>query len=117
RFGRADARGPTVRAVDPPVGAIGVARRIRIRVFIDEPTPVETVTADSIRMFKSGRRVAGRVVRDSARRLILRPARPLRKGKTYRVVVRGISDALGNIGPRFEWRFKTVAPPKKKRRR
>lgn len=110
RWMRADARGPMVTVVDPPRGATGIAPRTRLKVHLGESAKPASVTQDSIRVFKDGRRVSGRVARTRSRQLTFSPARPLRKGQTYSAVVSGLRDRVGNLGTRFSWRFRTIEP-------
>jgi hypothetical protein len=48
-----------------------------------------------------------RVVQTAPRVLQLDPVRKLRRGTTYRVVVQGLSDAVGNRGRSDAWKFTT----------
>ena len=116
-FAKADARGPQVSGIDPPSGATGVGTRVRIRVAFDEFVDADSVTPSTISLYRNGTRIPGQVIRKGGFVLYFDPAFPLRKGETFTVVVRPVSDTLGNIGETFRSRFSTVEPPKKKPRR
>lgn len=112
-----DARGPRVIATDPPDGAPRVAPRTRIRVWFNEGVAPSSIDASTIQVFRSGHKVPGRVRRESARQISFDPANPLRKGNRFVVVVRSVSDSLGNRGPRYRFSFSTPEPPKRDRKR
>jgi endonuclease/exonuclease/phosphatase family metal-dependent hydrolase len=113
-YAEADSHGPRAVAVKPSVGATGVPVDARVEVFLDEPVDPSSVTSNTIKMYAGGGRAGGRVRFFSSRRLVFDPAR-LGKGRTYRVVVRDLRDELGNVGPRKQWSFTTVAPPPRDR--
>lgn len=106
-FETADARGPRVIAVKPRREATGVERSAVITVWLDEPVDGGILPDDAIKLFSSGRRVCGDLRLTSARRLTFDPAVRLARRTTYRVVVSGLSDTLGNPGRDFEYRFTT----------
>lgn len=101
----ADGRGPIVVRVSPRAGATDVDVRTGIEVRFDERVDTAGVNSHSIRLFRGDRLLKGRVSQPGLRVLAFDPARRFKKGATYRVVVSGLSDALGNRGPRFAWRF------------
>jgi endonuclease/exonuclease/phosphatase family metal-dependent hydrolase len=111
-FARADSHGPRATAVKPAVGATGVPTDATVEVFLDEPVDPATVTQSSIKLYAGGGRANGHVFFVSGRHLSFDPIR-LAKGIRYRAVVRGLKDRLGNVGPRMQWSFTTVAPPPK----
>jgi hypothetical protein len=113
-FAHADSRGPRATAVKPASGATGVPTSASVDVFLDEPVAASSVTQSSIKLYAGGGRARGRVLLVSGRHLAFEPAR-LVKGTRYRVVVRDLRDRLGNVGPRRQWSFTTVAPPPKPR--
>jgi hypothetical protein len=115
-FARADSRGPRATAVKPRVSATGVPIDAEVDVFLDEPVDPSSVGQGSIKVYAGGGRARGNVFLISNRHLVFDPAR-LVKGVRYRVVVRDLRDGLGNVGPRKQWSFTTVAPPPKDRRR
>lgn len=111
-----DARGPRVEASNPPSDAPSVETYKRIRVWFDDRVDPSSVTPGTISLYLADRKVAGRVRRESGRQISFNPSQPMKKGKHYRVVVRGVRDSLGNLGPRHSFSFTTQAPPPKKRR-
>lgn len=112
----ADARGPHVSSITPAPGAERVSVFTRIRVTFDEWVVASSVGPNTIALFRNGRSVPGRVVRKGGFVIKFVPERPLVKGDSYTVVVRSVSDVLGNAGPVFKSRFSTVPPPKRRRR-
>ena len=112
-----DARGPRVTATNPPHGSSGVHPKSRIRVWFDEGVDPDSIDSSTVQVYRSGRRVSGRVRRVSARQVSFNPARLLRKGNRYVVVVRPVADGIGNKGPRYSFSFSTPAPPPKKDRK
>lgn len=109
----ADARGPKVVAVNPSRGTSGVPVTASVEVRFDERVILSG--RDPLRLVRSGNRVAGTLTQAAPRVLRFTPASRLRKGTTYRVVVNGTSDVLGNAGPDDSWSFTTVARGKKRR--
>ena len=109
-----DARGPRVTATNPPNGAPGVAPSSTIRVWFNEGVDPLSVNSSTIQVFREGHKVPGRVRRESARQVVFNPAGALRRGDRFRVIVRPVSDSLGNRGPRYAFSFSTPAPPPKK---
>jgi hypothetical protein len=110
----ADARGPTVVRVSPPAGGTGIDVRTEIVVRFDERVDPASANSQSIRLFRGDRPVKGRVSQPRPRVLTFDPVRDLKKGATYRVVVRGLGDVLGNRGPRFAWRFTSEHPRRRR---
>jgi endonuclease/exonuclease/phosphatase family metal-dependent hydrolase len=115
-FERADSRGPRVIAVKPAVNATGVPVDSDVEIYLDENVVGSSVTPNTIKVYAGGGRARGRVVVFSNRHIVFEPAR-LVKGTSYRVVVRDLQDKLGNVGPRKQWSFTTVAPPPRDRHR
>lgn len=113
----ADARGPNVVRVAPPPGATDVPVRVLVEVRVNERVdPKSFDSSSSIRLFRKDRLIAGRAVHRTGRYFTYRPFEKLKKGVTYRVVVRGLRDKLGNRGDRFAWRFITEEPKKRRKR-
>lgn len=110
-FGVADKKGPHVVRVTPSRNATGIDPDVTIFVRFDERVAVGSVAADTVRLWYGRRRIPATTSFAGARLLRLDPNRRLDKGKTYRVVVDPVRDALGNAGPREAWRFTTVEPP------
>ena len=108
-----DARGPRVTATNPPNGAPSVDPRKRVRVWFGEGVAPSSVSASTIRVFRNGHKVPGRLLLESSRQISFNPSAPLRKGNRYYVVVRSVTDRLGNEGPRHTFSFSTPEPPKK----
>ena len=108
-----DARGPRVTGTSPPNGAPSVRPRERVKVWFGEGVDPLSVNDSTIRVFRSGHQVSGRVRRVSARQISFAPASPLRKGNRFYVVVRSVADRVGNFGPRHTFSFATPEPPKK----
>jgi hypothetical protein len=102
-----DARGPRVKSSSPRPGATGVARGAVARVRFDENVAASSVQANTMELWRNGRRVPGRTIRSSARVLTFNPRGRLAKRETYRVVVKSVRDRFGNSGPRYSWRFTT----------
>lgn len=115
-FAEADARGPRVTSVTPFPGAVKVSPDTKIRVTFDEWVAANSVGPRTITLYRRGNAVRGRLIRKGGFVLKFDPARHLRKGKLYTVVVRPVTDVLGNEGPVFKSQFRTVEPPKKKKR-
>lgn len=105
RWATADRRGPRVVRAIPKPGATGVKIRARISVRFGEPVAEPSLKAGSIRMFLGERSISGTVVRINRRTLEFTPDKSLKNERRYRVVVRGLKDMVGNMGPRFSWRF------------
>jgi len=102
-----DARGPAVVSTSPRRGAGGVARTTNIEVRFDEAVAPSGVDQTSVRLMRAGNAMRARVVQTAPRVLQLDPVRKLRRGTTYRVVVQGLSDAVGNRGRSDAWKFTT----------
>jgi hypothetical protein len=83
-----DARGPRVTATNPPNGAPSVDPRKRVRVWFGEGVDPLSVNDSTIRVFRSGKQVRGRVRRVSARQVSFAPSSPLRKGSSPRWIPR-----------------------------
>lgn len=117
-FAVPDARGPHVATVSPPPGATGQPVHVDIEVRFDENVPGAAVDGDTIKLFRTdtGTRIEGRVKRIGPRYVVFDVIGELKPGKTYRVVVSGQEDRLGNEGPRYSWRFTTKQAAKKRRR-
>jgi len=113
----ADARGPHVSSITPPRGADRVDIDVTIRVTFDEFVAAGNVGPGTIRLYRNGNRVAGRVVRKGGFVLKFNPANRLRKGENYTIVVSPVRDVLGNAGQRFASRFETQPKPRKRHRR
>ncbi|HEX2057658.1 MAG TPA: Ig-like domain-containing protein [Actinomycetota bacterium] len=116
-FAVADKKGPHVLLVTPSRNASGVETTPVIRVRFGERVAPASVRQDTIRLWYGRRRIPGTTFVSGARLLTFEPGGRLGKGKTYRVVVDSVDDALGNAGPRVAWRFTTVEPPPLRRRR
>ncbi|MDQ3877687.1 MAG: Ig-like domain-containing protein, partial [Actinomycetota bacterium] len=87
-----------------------------IEVSLSERPAAMSVTPSTIRVFNvaTSHEVAGSVTQPSARHLSWAPLRgSLRKAATYRFVVSGLQDNLGNVGVRYPSRFHTIEPPKR----
>lgn len=117
RWATADRRGPRVVRAIPEPGVTGIRIRERISVRFDERIAEPSLKAGSIRLFLGDRSVSGTVARVNRRTIEFTPDKPLKNGRRYRVVVRGLEDMVGNMGPRFSWRFTTAQSAKKKLRR
>lgn len=111
-----DARGPHVSSISPPRGAEGVGIYARIRATFDEWVVESSVAPNTISLFRNGRALAGRVVRKGGFVIKFVPKRPLVKGDGYTIVVRPVTDVLGNAGTVFKSRFTTVPRPRRHRR-
>ena len=116
-FAVADKKGPHVLRVTPPRGATGVETTPAIRVRFDERVAPASVTPDTIRLWYGRKRIAGTTFVTAGNLLTFDGFHRLDRGKTYRVVVDSVDDVLGNAGPRVAWRFTTVEPPPRRRRR
>lgn len=109
----ADASGPDVVSTIPFAGATGVDPGSSIVVNVDDAIDPSSVGDTSIRLFRGSHRVAGRVLNPTRRQVKFNPASRLREGTTYKVVVSGLRDKLGNKGAAHTWTFTTVLPPPK----
>lgn len=116
-FERADKRGPQVTSVKPRRNSSGVDIRTTIEVRFDERVDPASVTQDSIELRINGRSIGGRVRWIHGRLIKFNPTNPLRKGRDYHGIVKGVRDMLGNKGDWFGWYFRTEEPPPKKKRR
>ncbi len=74
---------------------------------------LESIDPARIRIVRVDRAsfVSANVIRNHQRNVLIQPRHKLRKGVTYRVVVTGVRDELGNLGPRVQWQFTTEPPP------
>ena len=104
---RADARGPQVTRTRPPSGARGVERGTSIAAMFDERVAPASVARSTMDLYLDGRKVCGRVRQVKPSVVMLDPCNLLRAKKEYRVVVRPVTDALGNRGTSHSWRFVT----------
>jgi endonuclease/exonuclease/phosphatase family metal-dependent hydrolase len=111
----ADARGPHVNSITPLPGATGISPDVTVRVTFDEWVEATSVTDETISIYRDGERVSGQLIRKGGFVLKFNPTFPLKKGEGFTVVVRSVTDDLGNQGPVFKSRFHTVEPPKKRR--
>ena len=116
-FAVADKKGPHVLRVTPSRGATGVPTTPVVRIRYDERVSPGSVAADTIRLWHGRTRIPGTTFVSGARLLTFDAFPRLDKGKTYRVVVDSVADALGNAGPRVAWKFTTVEPPPRPSRR
>ena len=114
--GEADAQGPAVTSIIPARGADKVSPDITIRATFDEWVAAGSVGANTIKLFRDGRRIAGRVIRKGGFVTKFDPTYPLKRGEMFTIVVRPVQDVLGNAGTVFKARFSTVEPRKKRRR-
>jgi endonuclease/exonuclease/phosphatase family metal-dependent hydrolase len=105
-----DSTGPRVVDVDPSAGAEGVPRNATIEVTFDEAFAPMSVGDNTIKLTLKGRSIAGVVEERSEKTITFDPRSLLKKGKTYKVIVRGVRDSLGNKGKRFDSTFSTVEP-------
>jgi endonuclease/exonuclease/phosphatase family metal-dependent hydrolase len=114
----ADARGPIVVGTDPPRGAEGVGPGKSVTVRFNEGVREESIDHDAVRLYVSGHRVAGFVIRKAPRFVKFNPQNPLKKGKTYTGVVSGgLLDRVGNTSQPFTWRFEIEKPPPPKKKK
>jgi hypothetical protein len=109
----ADASGPDVISTVPAAGATAVDPGITIDVATDEAVDPSSVGATSVRVFRGDHRIDGSVLQPASTELRFNPSSRLREGTTYKVVVSGLQDKLGNVGKRAVWTFTTVLPPPK----
>jgi hypothetical protein len=103
----ADAVGPRVVAVQPSRDKKNVDIRKTITVWVDEPIDPASVGVGSVRLYRNGYRVQAVTRQTSSKVVTLDPNLPLRYDEGYTVVVGGLTDALGNQGPRYSWKFST----------
>lgn len=103
----ADARGPKITSRSPGRNGTGIERRADIIVRYDEWVDPTSVSSSTMNLYKKGRRLCGSITQQTRRVLALDPCFPLGKKKTYKVVVYGVADKLGNRGIREEWTFTT----------
>lgn len=110
----ADARGPRVIKYSPFYGAARVSRRASIYVRFGENVDPDSVSGTTIRLiqkakWKNGRDkvIGGRVLVDGARVLKFDPNHRLERRRVYVVVVRAVTDRLGNRGAGSSSRFST----------
>ena len=113
-----DKRGPRVIRVTPSPRATNVTPGTGLEIRFDEAAR-DGVQFDTVTLMLGDRTIGGRVTQPANRVLKFNPYSRLKKGKTYRAVVRPVRDRYGNLGSRYSWSFMTVAPPppKKPRRR
>jgi hypothetical protein len=109
----ADASGPDVIRTTPSAGATAVDPGTTVDITVDEAIEPSSVGPTSVRIFRGSNRVNGRVLQPGRRELKFNPSSRLREGTTYKVIVSGLRDALGNRGHRATWTFTTVLPPPK----
>jgi endonuclease/exonuclease/phosphatase family metal-dependent hydrolase len=116
----ADSSGPNVTRATPYPRARAVPVDQRVDVFLSDRPDPNSVTAGTIRVTNTttGREIPGSLTQLGPRHLTWAPVKPpLRKATTYRVVVSGLRDRLGNAGYRYGSGFRTVAPPKRHKHR
>lgn len=112
----ADALGPIVTSIEPGRDAQGVKPDVTIRASFSEYVKPSSVTSSTISLFRNGNRVPGSVVRKGGFVIKFNPAFLLKKGETFTILVRPVTDVLGNPGSVFRSRFSTVEPPKRRKR-
>ncbi len=103
----ADALGPQVIGRRPPAAGRRVDRRAEVHVFFDEPIEPTSVTPETIAVFRRGSPVRGVVRQVAGGHLIFDPSGPFRKNSRFTVVVRPVTDAVGNRGSRDSYSFST----------
>ena len=103
----ADDEGPVVTSRTPGRNAPGIERRTDITARFDERVDPDSVSINTINVYRKGRSLCGRTVQETRRALVFDPCFPLGKKKEYRVVVFGVADMLGNRGFRDSWTFTT----------
>ena len=111
----ADAQGPIVTSIIPARGATGVHPDVTIRATFNEWVEATSVRESTISLYRDGNRISGTVVRKGGFVIKFNPTYPLKKGESFTIVVRGVEDVLGNVGPVFKSQFSTVEPPKRRR--
>ena len=103
----ADARGPRVIGRRPPDGGRNVSRSADIHVFFDEEVYPESVTDETIVVFRRGTIVRGLVRQVGRKHLVFEPFNRLRNNARFSVVVRPVLDVIGNRGERDVFGFST----------
>lgn len=103
----ADARGPQVIGRRPPAGGRQVSRNATVHVFYDEAIEPASVTGETIAVYRKGSLVRGVVRQVSGSHLIFDPRSRWRKNSRFVVVVRPVTDVLGNRGTRESFSFET----------
>lgn len=103
----ADDAGPLITSRTPGRNAPGIDRRTNITARFNERVDPESVSIDTINVYRKGRSLCGRTVQETRRALVFDPCFPLGKKKEYRVVVYAVADMLGNRGFRDSWSFTT----------
>ena len=103
----ADAAGPVVTSRSPGRNGVRIERRTDITARFNERVDPESVSIETINVYRKGRSLCGRAVQETRRSIVFDPCFPLGKKKEYRVVVFGVADMLGNRGFRDSWTFTT----------
>lgn len=104
---RVDRIGPRPVRVVPSSGATRVGPGTHVVAYFDERVARSSVGDRTVRLFLGRKRISGAVTQPAPRVLKLNPRARLRAGRTYRVVIDGITDAIGNRGRRVAWQFTT----------
>jgi endonuclease/exonuclease/phosphatase family metal-dependent hydrolase len=104
---RADARGPVVVSRSPGRNGTGIERSRGIVARFNENVDPESVSANTINVYRKGRAICGFTRQRSEQVLAFEPCGPLAKRKDHRVVVYAVRDELGNKGTRATWTFTT----------
>jgi hypothetical protein len=84
-------------------------------VVFDEYVAPGSITDSTVSIYRDSRRVPGQLIRRGGFVIKFNPTYALKKGQTFTIVVKPVTDVLGNAGPVFKSRFSTVAPPRKRR--
>jgi hypothetical protein len=114
-----DTTPPTVTAVSPPAGAVGVDVATSVTATFSEPMNAATLDGSTVELRDgAGTPVAASITYASAPRVVtLTPAGPLAPGGSYTVTIRGGAadprprDLAGNaLAAAVVWTFTTAAP-------
>jgi endonuclease/exonuclease/phosphatase family metal-dependent hydrolase len=104
---RADSRGPFVVSRSPGRNGAGIERSRDVIARFNENIDPESVSANTINVYRNGRAICGFTRQRSEQVLVFDPCGSLAKRREHRVVVYGVRDELGNKGERATWKFET----------
>ncbi|MEM9381170.1 MAG: PKD domain-containing protein [Planctomycetota bacterium] len=111
-----DTVGPEVTWVHPADGELGVATTTRVGLSMSDQIDLRSLGPAWIRLQPVGVGTAsptGVSARLGLQGAIVNvePEEPLAPGTTYELVVEGLRDVVGNVGPSFRSRFRTRGAP------
>jgi len=91
-----DATAPTLVSTLPLVGAVDVPLASVIELHFDEAVDATSVNVSTVTVIYDGALMTSVDYEVSGATVLLRPTKPLARGKSYRILLDGVTDMVGN---------------------